>query len=214
MTVRTRIVLVRHGQTPWNREVRFRGQADPPLDDLGVRQAEATGRYLAARWPVDAVYASPMQRAVQTGAAIADAHGLNVQPFAGLLDIDFGEWQGRSPAEVEEHHPEQLRAWFEAPHTVQFPRGESLGDVRDRVVSGLRQVVARHPGETVALVGHAVVNRVLLCAVLGLTNADFWRLRQDTCAVNVFDREEDGTFTLELLNDTCHLQHLQGRIAS
>lgn len=208
MTIRTRIVLVRHGQTPWNREVRFRGRANPALDDLGVRQAEATGRYLAERWPVDAVYASPMQRAVQTGAAIAHAHRLTVQPFAGLLDIDFGEWQGRSPAEVEEHHPEQLRAWFEAPHTVQFPGGENLGDVRDRVVSGLRQVVARHPGETVALVGHAVVNRVLLCAVLGLTNAGFWRLRQDTCAVNVFDSEEDGAFTLVLLNDTCHLQNL------
>jgi broad specificity phosphatase PhoE len=210
MTDTTRIVLVRHGQTAWNREVRFRGRADPPLDDFGLKQAEATGRYLAARWPVDVVYASPMERAMQTAqaiaaiAAIADAHGLTAQSFDGLLDIDFGEWQGRSPDEVKEHYPELLQAWFEAPHTVHVPGGESLDDVRDRVVVGLDQVIERHPGQTVAMVGHTVVNRVLLCAVLGLGNEHFWRLQQETCTVNVFDAEPDGTFTIVVLNDTCH----------
>jgi broad specificity phosphatase PhoE len=208
MTDRTRIVLVRHGQTAWNREVRFRGRADLPLDDFGLKQAEATGRYLAARWPADVVYASPMERAMQTAAAIADVHGLTAQPFDGLLDIDFGEWQGQSPDEVEKRYPELLRAWFETPHTVHVPGGESLDDVRDRVVSGLDRVIQRHPDETVAMVGHTVVNRVLLCAVLGLGNEHFWRLQQETCAVNVFDAERDGTFTIVVLNDTCHLRNL------
>lgn len=208
MSMPTRIVLIRHGETAWNRETRFRGRADLPLDDFGVRQAEATGRYLVARWPVDAVYASPLQRAKQTGAAIAGAHGLAVQPFHGLLDIDFGEWQGHSPEEIEQRYPKLRRAWLEAPHSVRFPGGESLDDVRERVVAGLDEIVARHRKETVALVGHTVVNRVLLCAVLGLTNEHFFRLRQDTCAVNVFDREDDGSFTIVLLNDTCHLQDL------
>ncbi|MFW6135687.1 MAG: histidine phosphatase family protein [Chloroflexota bacterium] len=214
MSKRTRIVLVRHGQTAWNREVRFRGRADLPLHAFGRRQARATGRYLAERWPVQAVYSSPMERAMQTAqaiaeiAAIAHAHQLAAEPFDGLLDIDFGEWQGHSPKELEKRHPELLRAWVNAPHTVQFPGGESLDDVRDRVVPGLDEVIARHPGQTVAMVGHTVVNRVLLCAVLGLGNDHFWRLQQETCAVNVFDAAPDGTFTIVALNDTCHLQDL------
>ena len=204
----TRIVLVRHGQTAWNREIRFRGQIDVPLDEFGLEQAEATGRYVAARWPVAAVYASWMGRAMQTAAPIARAHDLTVQPMAGLLDIDFGEWGGLSPDEVAQRYPNLLRAWYDAPHTLQIPGGESLSLVRERALSGLAEVTARHSDETVALVSHSVVNRVLLCAVLGLGNEHFWRLKQDTCAVNVFNVNDNGIFTLVLMNDTCHLQSL------
>ena len=179
------------------------------LDDFGLAQAQATGRYLAERWPVDVLYASPLQRAMQTAEAIAAVHALSVQPFDGLLDIDFGVWQGRSPDEVAEDYPALLQAWWEAPHTVHFPEGESLDAVRSRVVAGLSRLIARHRGQTVALVGHAVVNRVLLCAVLGLGNEHFWHLQQDTCAVNVFEAEEDGVYTVTLLNDTSHLQHIR-----
>jgi broad specificity phosphatase PhoE len=206
----TRIVLVRHGQTAWNKDVRFRGRADVLLDEFGLRQAEATGRTVAARWPVVAVYASPMRRAMQTAEAVARAHGLVAHPLEGLLDVDFGQWQGLSPEEVSQRYPDLYRAWAEAPHTVHFPGGESLDDVRTRIMAGLGEAVARHPGQAVALVSHTVANRVLLCAILGLGNDHFWRLGQDTCAVNVFDVEEDGTFTLLLLNDTCHLQGLEG----
>jgi broad specificity phosphatase PhoE len=204
----TRIVLVRHGQTAWNKEVRFRGRADVPLDAFGLKQAAATGRYLAARWPVQAVYASPMQRAMQTAEAIAQAHGLDAQAFEGLLDIDYGQWQGRAPEDVGADDPDLLQAWWEAPHTVEMPGGESLDDVRTRVVVGLEEIVDRHPGQAVAMVGHTVVNRVLLCAILGLSNEHFWRLRQATCAVNVFDVESDGDIVLDLFNDTCHLRDL------
>ncbi len=204
----TRIVLVRHGRTAWNREARFRGQADVELDELGLKQAEATGRYLAARWPVVAVYASPLLRTMQTAEAIARAQGLVARPLGGLLDIDFGEWQGHLVTEVAQRYPALYRAWMEAPHTVRFPGGGSLADVRSRVVAALDDVIARHTGEAVALVSHTVVNRVLLCAVIGLGNDHFWRLGQDTCAVNVFEAGQDGAFTIVLLNDTCHLQGL------
>ncbi|MFQ6099889.1 MAG: histidine phosphatase family protein [Anaerolineae bacterium] len=204
----TRIVLVRHGQTAWNRKIRFRGRSDVELDEVGLKQAEATGHYLAVRWPVVAVYASRLRRAMQTAEAIARAQGLVARPLEGLLDIDFGEWQGLSPDEVVQRYPALHRAWLEAPHTVHFPNGETLEIVRSRILAGLDEVVARHPEQAVALVSHTVVNRVLLCAVLGLDNAHFWRLQQDTCAVNVFDVKDDGTFTLVLMNDTCHLQGL------
>jgi broad specificity phosphatase PhoE len=149
-----------------------------------------------------------MRRAIQTAEAIARAHGLAAQPLDGLMDIDFGEWQGLSPDEAAQRYPDIYRAWVEAPHTVRVPGGEELDDVRSRVLAALDQVVVQHAGQAVALVSHTVVNRVLLCAVLGLGNAHFWRLQQETCAVNVFDAEEDGTFTVALLNDTCHLQGL------
>ena len=205
----TRVVLVRHGQTVWNRESRFRGQADVELDEFGLKQAEATGLYVAARWPLAEVYASPLRRTMRTAEAVARAQGLTAQPLQGLLDINFGEWQGQLASEVAQRYPDLYRAWLEAPHTVHFPGGEKLDDVRNRVVTGLSEVVARHAEQTVALVSHTVVNRVLLCAVLGWGNDRFWRLWQDTCAVNVFDVEEDGTFTILLLNDTCHLQELE-----
>ena len=117
--------------------------------------------------------------------------------------------QGLSLDEVSQRFPDLYQVWREAPHTVNFPGGESLEIVRSRVVAGLDEVIGRHAGQSVALVGHAVVNRVLLCAVLGLGNEHFWRLRQETCTVNVFEAEEDGTFTIALLNDTSHLLAIQ-----
>jgi broad specificity phosphatase PhoE len=96
----------------------------------------------------------------------------------------------------------------EAPHTVRFPGGESLDVVRQRAAALLSELIARHPAQTVALVGHAVVNRVVLCVALGWGNERFWRVKQDTCAVNVFEAMADGAFTIALLNDTSHLQTL------
>ncbi len=200
----TRIILVRHGQTAWNRDERIRGRSDIPLDETGLEQARATARYIAARWPLTAVYASPLQRAMDTARAIAAAQGLEAQPLDGLLDLSFGEWEGLPIPEVQTRYPDLWQAWMTAPHTVHFPGGESLDDIRERSMAALRDVVGRHPGETVALVAHRVVNQVLLCAVLGLGNDHFWQIGQDTCAVN--EIEWNGRFyRLTLMNDTSHL---------
>lgn len=207
----TRIVLVRHGRTTWNRESRFRGQFDVPLDEFGKKQARATACYVAARWPVVAVYASPLSRTMKTAEAIAQSQGLTAQSLAGLRDINFGEWQGHLATEVAQHYPTLYQAWTETPHTVQLPKGESLDIVRQRVTSALDEIIARHRGQTVALVSHTVVNRVLLCYVLGWGNDRFWRLGQETCAVNVFDVDDSGArhdFVVQLLNDTSHLYRL------
>jgi len=204
----TRIILIRHGQTVWNREQRFRGQADVELDEFGLRQAQATGQYVAVRWPVVAVYASPLQRTTRTAEAIARAQGLDVHPSAGLLDMNFGEWQGQRGDEIAQHSPELFQAWQQTPHTTRFPGGEELADVRKRVTATLDDVVARHAGQAVALVSHNVVIRVLLCVTFGWGNDRYWRLHQETCAVNVFDVEENGDFTIGLINDISHLQKL------
>jgi len=201
----TCFLLVRHGQTAWNRPERFRGREDLPLNELGHRQAQAVAHRIAADWPeVATVYTSPLRRTVQTAEPIARALGMTPQPLAGLLDLDYGAWQGLSHQEAAERYGELYIAWRLAPHTVQFPNGESLAHVRARVWPAVRELAERHAGQTVVLVGHQVVNKVLLCAVLGLDDAHFWQVEQATGCLNVFEYRE-GLFVLTLLNDTCHL---------
>jgi broad specificity phosphatase PhoE len=202
----TQIILVRHGQTEWNRNERFRGRADIPLNQTGLEQAEATGAWIAARWRPVAIYASPLSRAIQTAQATARHFDIPVQPLPGLVDIDYGEWQGLSPEEARQRWPEQIDHWYHTPEKAVIPGGETLQDLSIRLMDTLLQVCEKHPQDTILLVGHTVVNRVLLLGVLGLGNERFWRIRQDTCAINII--EWDGCdFTLVSLNDTCHLEN-------
>jgi broad specificity phosphatase PhoE len=209
-----RIILVRHGQTEWNAGGSggeyFRGQIDVPLNGMGEAQARAVAERLADV-RIAAVYASPLQRAQRTALPIAEARGLAVARFGGLLDIDYGEWGGRAHAEVAAEQPSLYAQWRSTPHRVQIPGGESLDDVRARVCAGLEEVVRRHQDEIVALVGHQVVNKVLLCAVLGLDNRAFWRIRQDTCCINRFDHD-GGAFTLLTMNEVGHLPAWPGEL--
>lgn len=201
----TQVILVRHGQTEWNRVERFRGRADVALNETGLAQAEATGKRIAADWQPGAVYSSPLSRATRTAEAIAKHFNLAVQIHSGLADIDYGEWQGLTPNEVKARWPEAHYAWFNRPDTARIPGGETLQHLRERGMAAVNELAARHGGETIVLVGHTVINRIILVGVLGLRNDRFWRLRQDTCAINVFDAE-DGDFTVGSLNDTCHLR--------
>ncbi|MBN2085287.1 MAG: histidine phosphatase family protein [Anaerolineales bacterium] len=205
MTPLTRIILIRHGQTEWNRAERFRGRADVPLNGKGLRQAEATARRVAAEWKPAAVYSSPLSRAFQTGEAVARRFGLTVQPHPGLIDLDFGECQGLSLDEVRARWPETARDWMDAPHKVVFPGGESLPIVRFRAMSAIRELTPRHTGGTVALIGHAVVNRLILLDVMGLGNERYWRIQQENCAINVLETDMDY-FMVVCFNDTCHLR--------
>ncbi len=200
----TRFVLIRHGQTEWNREERYRGRADIPLNDVGLRQARRLAAALADT-PVAAVYASPLQRCLQTAEPIARRHGLQVQPLEGLLDIHYGRWQGLTPAEAAEQYPELYRLWLTSPGRVRFPDGEGLKDVRARATSALAELTDRHAGQTVVLVSHKIVCKVIVCAVLGLTKDDIWRVEQDNAAINVF-QHEGGSWVVLLVNDTCHLR--------
>lgn len=199
----TRIFLVRHGQTEWNRVERFRGQMDIPLNDAGRQQAAALAKRLAHE-PVSAVYTGPLSRARDTAQPIADAFHLPCQVLKGLLDIHYGQWAGLTPQEVLERYPHLAALWRSEPHRVQIPDGESLAAVRARAVAALQQTIAAHPAQTIVLVGHQVVNKVLLCAILGLDDSHFWRIRQDNACLNLVEYH-DGLFDIVCLNDTCHL---------
>lgn len=201
----TLIILVRHGQTEWNRIERFRGRADVPLNETGLAQAEATGRRVASEWQPVAVYSSPLSRAVKTAEVIAKHFNLPVQIHLSLADIDYGQWRGLTPDEVKERWPEIHHAWYNTPHTARIPGGETLDDLRVRGMTCVNELAARHAGQTIILVSHTAISRIILLAVMGLGNERFWRLKQDACAINVFEAE-GGEFTIVSLNDTCHLR--------
>ena len=208
----TRVVLIRHGQTAWNQsagEERFRGRTDLPLDNVGLGQAMALAGRLRSE-PIAALYASPLTRARQTIAPLAEELGLPVQSHDGLLDIDYGGFQGLTHQEAAAAYPDQYALWRSTPGHVHFPGGESLADVRGRVLGLLDELTARKPVacatfKTVALVGHQMVNKVAVCALLDLGLDQIWRIQQDTCGIDVFQQVDGAWHTLRL-NDTCHLR--------
>ncbi len=200
----TRFILVRHGQTEWNRVERYRGRADVPLNDTGREQARRASTRLA-REKVAAIHASPLARTMETARMIAEPHHLPIVADAGLLDIDFGAWEGKTPEEVKANDAERHALWLAQPDRVRFPNGERLRDVRRRALNAVALLAEKYPDETVVLVSHRIPCKVLMCAALGLTNNAIWRVEQDTAAINVFEKREDG-FVVVRVNDTAHLE--------
>jgi len=203
----TSIYLVRHGQTAWNKEEIFRGRTDVPLDETGLRQAELAGEYFKGL-EIHGIYSSPLSRAWETAQKIAPFHHLNVQPLQGILDMSFGKWEGQSHQDIQKKDREIYRQWREEPHLVRLPGGEGLNDVRVRAMAALEEVIRNHPGKTLVLVSHRVVNKVLICGILGLDNSHFWQITQDTTAINLI-QHRDGKYILSLMNETCHLKALK-----
>jgi broad specificity phosphatase PhoE len=202
----TTLFLVRHGRTGWNKEQIFRGTKDVPLDAVGREEALMVGERLKGE-RIRAVFSSPLARAAETAEAIARFHNVEVQVLAGLTDLNFGEWEGMSLQEVKKKYPDLYQQWLQAPHQVVFPGGEGLDAVRSRAMKVVEGIIERHPQETVALVSHRVVLKVVICALLGLDNSRFWNIGQDTTAVNCF-HYKNGSWIVALLNDTCHLKRV------
>jgi probable phosphoglycerate mutase len=201
----TKILLTRHGHVDGIRPARFRGRAELSLTDHGLAQADALARRIAAHWKPVAVYTSPLQRCVVTGAKIAAACGITASVDEGMGDIDYGAWQMRTHDEVKAETPDAYRLWREAPHLVRFPGGESLQDVVARTSDALRLVLTRHANDTVVLVGHDSVNRALLLQLLDQPLSAYWKLSQDPCTLNEIEVSAAGDVRVDRINDTSHL---------
>jgi broad specificity phosphatase PhoE len=206
-SIMTSIYLVRHGQTAWNKEEIFRGRTDVPLDETGLKQAELAGGYLKGI-KIHGIYSSPLARAWETAQKIAYFHNLKVQPLQGILDMSFGKWEGQSHQDIQKNDREAYRMWKEEPHLVRLPGGESLDDVRMRAMAVLEEVIRNHSGKTLVLVSHRVVNKVLICGILGLDNSHFWQITQDTTAINLI-QYRNGKYILSFMNETCHLNTMK-----
>jgi broad specificity phosphatase PhoE len=236
--IMTKFLLIRHGETEWNRELIFRGRSDIPLSAVGRRQAAKLAAALAAE-PLAAIYASPLSRAQDTAAAIAQTRNLAVMTSPHLIDMNCGAWEGLSVAEVQARYPQEYEMWTNHPEKLILPGGEGLAAVRTRLRRGLRQWHKLHENQTIALVTHRIVCKILLCEILRLPNSAFWQIQQDLCALNVFANSglplvnpdsasstgrltrgcprglrthaKFGKYVLLKMNDTCHLRGIAGK---
>lgn len=200
-----RLFLVRHGETEANRLGLALGRDDVPLNERGLRQAEQVARALAGE-PLAAVYSSPLQRALHMARAVAAPHDLTVQVEERLIEMDIGEADGLTLAEVGSRYPGLLEAWVsEEGPTQPMPGGERLVDVQERAWSAAQDLAARHGDEAVAAVTHNFVILSVLVRVLGMELAQFRRLHHSVGALSVVDFLP-ARVTLVRLNDTCHLE--------
>jgi len=202
----SKLILARHGETVWNIEKIYRGRADINLNEMGIRQAELLGKYLS-NWGLEAIYSSPLRRALDTANIIARYQKISVHIAEGIIDLDYGEWQSLPEQEAKRRYPTLHNEWHNNPHKVKMPGGESLEDVRKRAIKVVSDVLARYQG-SVVLVSHRVVNKVLICSLLGLDNSYFWNIKQDVGGITIFDYV-DERFVLTKHNDTAHLRELQ-----
>jgi broad specificity phosphatase PhoE len=202
----TQIIVARHGETEWNASEIFRGRRDIGLNDTGIKQAELLGNYLTDL-RIEAIYSSPLKRALDTARSVAKHHSLNVNVNPGLLDFNYGAWEGLTHQAVKDKYRELYTRWLKEPHLVNIPEGENLSEVRERAKSLLDRVVSKHSG-LVVLVSHRVVNKVMMCFMLGLENSHFWDIKQDLGGITVFEHER-GRYKLIKHNDTSYLNQIQ-----
>jgi len=203
-----KIILIRHGETDWNKEQIFRGRIDVALNEVGLAQARSVQATLKDV-QISAIYSSPLSRALETARVVGEGRNCEVKIEEGFIDINFGRWQGISHQKVKEEYKELYEMWLNKPQMVTFPEGESLEEVQRRSMKALEKVIKKHPEETLAIISHRVLNKVLLCSILGLELSHFWYIKQDTCALNRFEYKDDKYY-LTLLNDTCHLKKVKG----
>ncbi len=206
-----RILLTRHGETSWNVAGRYQGQTfDIPLSDAGRGQALALASRLKGVTLARAV-SSPLLRARQTAEVVlGDAVGsLALEP--GFMEINHGTWEGRLDEEIRVQDPGMRTAWRKAPHQVTLPGGESLQAVLDRAWPAFHRVCeGLGPEDTLLLVSHDGVNRVLLCRVLGLPLSRVWAFRQAPVCLNLLEGPDPDHLTVSRLNDASHCTPLFG----
>ena len=197
-----RVFLVRHGETDWNREGRFQGQMDIPLNGTGVVQALSVAEALKDV-SLDRIVASPLSRARETARPLAELKGLRAELSEGLIEIGHGLWEGRTAPEVEAEWADVLEAWHTRPETVVMPEGESLEDVQNRAWPALLRI-AEGKGENIAVFTHDAVLKVLLMNVLDCPLSSFWKFQLANGSITLLEQSEKG-WRIPLMGEAGHL---------
>ena len=204
----SRLLLVRHGETEWNRQKRFQGQIDVPLNNNGHAQARRASEFLA-NVKIDKAFSSPMLRPKDTALEILSKHpNIKLELFEELKEISHGLWEGKFEHEIEAEFAGQLDIWQSQPETVQMPEGENLQQVWDRIAIIWQKIVESVPaGETALVVAHDAVNKAILCLLFDFTPEQFWVFKQGNGGVSVIDYPQgaDGRPILQSCNITTHL---------
>ncbi|MGB7416021.1 MAG: histidine phosphatase family protein [Thermosynechococcaceae cyanobacterium] len=202
-----RLLLVRHGETDWNRQGKFQGQIDVPLNENGRLQGQQAADFLQET-PIDFAVSSSMLRPKETAELILAHHPtVSLSLDDQLREISHGKWEGCLESEIERNYPGELERWQTTPAAVQMPDGENIQQVWDRAVAAWDTLVQEHlgSGETGLVVAHDAVNKVILCYLAGLGPEHIWSFKQGNGAVSVIDYTPGGKPTLAAMNITTHL---------
>lgn len=205
----SRFYLVRHGETLWNKEYKYQGQSDIPLSDTGRFQAARLSERLKEQ-KIDAIYASDLQRAMETAGIIAAPHGLKVFPAMEMRELSFGIWEGCTFDEITQKWPGEMERWRQDPYNERPEGGETLSELCDRVSKFLKTAASSHPGESILIVTHAGPIRALLSIILNLHYDLFWKFKISNASLTVveYDGQKDlaqSDAYIVTVNDTFHL---------
>jgi probable phosphoglycerate mutase len=199
----TNLWLARHGETVWTVEDRFNGWADTRLTERGRMQAKRLAEWLKDE-PIKAAYCSPLSRCAETAELAAEPHQLTSVVDPALKELDYGAWDGLARPDIVAQYPAEWTAWVDDPARQSAPSGESGYDTLARVKLVVTRIIEAHAGETVLVVAHKAVNRLLLCHILGVPPRDYRRrIGQLPCALNCI-RWIDGEPLVTLMNSTAH----------
>jgi alpha-ribazole phosphatase len=202
-----RVYLVRHGETEWNTIMKAQGHSDVPLSDAGRRQADCLGKRLATE-KFKGLYASDLKRARETAAIISKHQQHNcpaIETLPELRELNFGEWEGMTMQEVAALFNDDLKRWWENPVSVRIPGGETMGELADRCLGALKQIVRRHNGGNVLIVTHGGPIRTITASVLEMDLNKYWRLQMDNACLSIIDFPHWEKGILMLFNDCSHL---------
>ena len=204
MAPMTRLVLVRHGETDWNREGRWQGHADRGLNARGRAQAEAAATRLAAE-PVAALVTSDLRRARETAEVVSGALGLPAAVDPRLREVDVGEWSGLTREQVRERDPQAYHAWVQGVNAG-YPGGETFAQLDHRATQAMRELCARHAGDTVVVVSHGGSIRAMVAAALGIAPSGRRLLATGpNCSLTVVESRRGGGLAVASYNDWGHL---------
>jgi len=203
----SRLILIRHGESTWNRERRIQGQLDPPLSEQGHEQAYRVAGRLARR-QVEALYTSDLIRASQTAAPIASALGVEARPMKELREIFLGDWEGLHTNELAQRFPEAWDAWTREPSWDVVPRGEGASAFEARVASALEHLFEAHAHGDAIVVTHGGVIQIALHSVVGRPSHGLFPFRISNGSVSIVERR-NGRMVIATVNDTSHLEGIQ-----
>lgn len=202
------LYLVRHGQTVWNSSGKYQGRTDVALSEKGLAQAEKTvERFRSVH--LDGVIASPLMRAADTARGIAETHGLPLETDSRLMELSFGDWEGKTYDEIEKIWPGMIEAMYHDAGTLKLPNGESFEDCQTRCMEAVNEIIQRGDSKSYAIVCHGAALRTIICALILIPLARSWNLALSNASisqVNIYPGDMNMLYTL---NDTSHLGELK-----
>jgi len=210
----SRIILIRHGETNWNKEGRFQGQIDIPLNEKGKEQASKASNYLE-EIKFTKAFSSSMKRPYETAKIILKNNNIQIKKIDSLVEISHGLWEGKLEEEIKQTWPEMLKNWHERPESVTMPEGESIQQVSERAIAAWNLICnSQQENDISLLVAHDAVNKTLICHILGLSYSDIWMIKQGNGGITVIDIFKNKNYVLSSVNITNHLGQILDSTAS